>query len=1392
MPKIKVLSLLIILTFVFSGLNRAGDLVTEVETFRTSGQQENVLYIPYTYQGKKGEHWSVVSREQQNRYPKIDGVLDEEIWQRAAVLDTWKEFPMSSTAESKTKMRIIADNGNIYIGAEVKVPGFKEEMLKKANGKDQYGGPLIDIFFDPGRKGEEKFQIASNPIGLRYDAHNSDAKWDGTGFRKGRVTKTWRSAGTLTETGFIVELAIRIDTLKRPAIYPGHIYKANFCWVDGAERMFSWTGKWGSPKTDYGKIIFGSKEDVKEKAKVGIGLVLDREIYDLRDSSAIGIVDIDAESVPKESMSIKLSIKQQEKVIVSQIIKSPQSGFLGLTIDMKDIPAGDYTALIQLFTDDKLRAESSDNFTRKKRILIPEGKKEGRISIKVPASEKGSGIAWPISTGVPFAQGVLNTKDNVRLVDSEGKEVPCQTGIRCRWNKGGSIRWLGFDFVPVVSGIEQQYFIEYGPSVKRKKMSGITCRETSETISIDTGKMKFNISRRNFKLLENLYLDSNGDKKYSAEELVISESAAGGLFLIDHEGSRYESVNDRKVKVVIEEKGDRKVTVKAEGWYVKTGSKGEKLSCELPTDKLCKFAVRLTAYAGQALIKAETTTVITYDTSKVRIKGLGINLKAEGVSQLTFGIKDSGALVWDKNRLAGNPYLLQNRWDKNVDEKGNVNNRASGWLELEGKNAVIQVCVKNLWQRFPKEIEWHNNSLNIHIWPAHGFDTFPMDDQVKMKNIYKLWYTHQGKELDFRFPAKYTTALDDELKRKPGSFRPYYKSMEWSNGQGVAIHNEFVLSFKGKEQQAPETEIINSLLENTFHAVPDPEYICATGALGPLLHADKEFADMEKRYSKGFDHMVTRPEINNEYGQFIFRGTHTYWYYRGKESHAGIHRVWQNGHYFIQQLPLVQYMRTGDPKWLKWGRDHIDTVRDIAVVHYESDERRFRFHSKGAMYHCKGFAPWAGDSGITLHMAVYTFLAYDYYINGNKRSLDVLHEWIEGLKKLNPGGHSTREGMVPLGEMVEAYRITWDPELLDYMDKFSKAIFYVKDPHAAAKGNPMWDFNPFLLIRYHELTGDRKALAVYREVLAGKGLGVYHGGGMQYDPYLAMLDNDKGRLNRYLKNYHAESIRYIDNPGTYCDGLSYPVWINYVYKAHKYPYLLKAMKHFGIKPEMPKEIIPSPLPYEGNVSLVAVRERQDKDITVNFKFKSFPEGIVTAVIYDTAWKKLQDMTFKPTEEKPESSLIIKADGKADTYFVEIKQEGGFVAPEWPLTDLEQEVFVSKTGNFRLDPPDTGVRYYCTGNKELPAEIGMLSNSKRTAVVQIADSNEKIIGKSTYGAIHAVRQPVKIPKNANYPLSFFATAEKSIDLYFRHVKPIFVSHRKEGLFMPKINKMAGGK
>jgi hypothetical protein len=909
--------------------------------------------------------------------PTLDGKLDEAAWEQAGRITTWTDRATAQEVPITATVRLLATPSTLYVAFEATPERFEGARFKEPKrGYDEYASTnSFELFIDPSGKGKRKCQFISNPVGLRYDGWDDDRKWNGA----------WKSAGTISKTGWCVEMAIPAADLDLDRIKPKSLWRGNFGYNNMTGENISWTGAWGAPGTDFAPIFFGTEAQYRKTLAPSIGLWLDRSVYDLRDATGVALLRVTPTGVDAAKTQVRLRLDSQTgaRVAPDRMVDADTYPTVDLTLDMKSLAPGAYRLTADLLQAGEVLETTASEFYRADRPMVPKGEASGRIPIRLPAQPALVGMPCPVNTGVPFAQGVLTSQQQVRLLTEAGVEIPFQTDVRSTWNRGGSIQWLGLDFVAVAAADVQTVFLEYGPAVKRPAQPELVCEQTDARITVTTGPLRFSVDRQRFNLLEQVHLDTNGDNAFSADEQVLAAGASDGLFLVDQAGTRYQSVDDQQAEVVIEERGPVRVTIRATGWYVREGSDGARTSVELPTDRLCKFTVRLTAWRGLPTVHATVTTVMTFDSNKVQLRNLGLSLRPRAANGMRLGL-DGGELAWDKTALARNPHLLQRSSSSAVDDAGAAHARGQGWTAVSGRAGDVRVALRNFWRLFPKEIEWRDGALNLHVWPAHGREVVPLEQALTLQTIYKLPYVHQGELLNFRFPKTYEAALDAELEKHPGAFGAYYLAAKHANAQGLGIHNEWLFDFRASGDAAVTGEQLQRLLDDKPHALADPVYLCATGVFGPLLDGlQPAFAEVEKSALSGFKTLTERKLPNDEYGMFIHGGTHTYWRYHLKPPHAGIHRVWMNGHYQIGRMPFVQYARTGNPEYMAWGRDHADYLREIAMVHYTSDERHFQYHSVGAMYHCKGFVPWGGDSAIAAHPAFIDFLIYDYYLFGN-------------------------------------------------------------------------------------------------------------------------------------------------------------------------------------------------------------------------------------------------------------------------------------------------------------------------------------------------------------------------------------------------------------------------
>jgi len=148
-----------------------------------------------------------------NEAPKLDGRLDDPVWQKAAFQgDFLQREPLEGVPTTEpTEIAILYDDENVYIGAKLfdsepdKIVGT--DMRRDGSfGNDDFFEMLLDTFHDK----RNAYNLITNPVGLRFDAILNDegkvlnSEWDGI----------WQSKTSIDEKGWYAEIAIPWYTLR--------------------------------------------------------------------------------------------------------------------------------------------------------------------------------------------------------------------------------------------------------------------------------------------------------------------------------------------------------------------------------------------------------------------------------------------------------------------------------------------------------------------------------------------------------------------------------------------------------------------------------------------------------------------------------------------------------------------------------------------------------------------------------------------------------------------------------------------------------------------------------------------------------------------------------------------------------------------------------------------------------------------------------------------------------------------------------------------------------------------------------------------------------------------------------------------------------------------------
>jgi len=142
---------------------------------------------------------------------KMDGLLDEPMWQEASVAANFSESNPSERAVPEIGIRALMayDESHLYIAYIIE--DDPEDIRARLSDRDQiwqddYAGILLDTNGD----GQVVYFISANPLGIQGDTRsngdNEDESFD----------LIYDSAGTITPTGYQIEMAIPFRSLRFP------------------------------------------------------------------------------------------------------------------------------------------------------------------------------------------------------------------------------------------------------------------------------------------------------------------------------------------------------------------------------------------------------------------------------------------------------------------------------------------------------------------------------------------------------------------------------------------------------------------------------------------------------------------------------------------------------------------------------------------------------------------------------------------------------------------------------------------------------------------------------------------------------------------------------------------------------------------------------------------------------------------------------------------------------------------------------------------------------------------------------------------------------------------------------------------------------------------------
>ncbi len=695
---------------------------------------------------------------------------------------------------------------------------------------------------------------------------------------------------------------------------------------------------------------------------------------------------------------------------------------------------------------------------------------------KIPVTVNDPTLGAPITMGIPFKQGQLNSPDNVRLLDHSGKEVPCQVTLVNTWEPADfSVKWIWIFFFSNDVG---NYTLEYGGQVNRMPISGDKVRikngqRKGQASFINTGPLLIKIGKKGGGFIEHVLLDESKNG-FDQTDSIVDNSTARGSFLDILDDLGIDSSRAIIHRTVREKgSGELHAIVRLEGEY----------HYNRKDNRSSPFIIRIHTYAGKSYIKVYHTMTytgvpdkhirkegqhaniairddkailndsVTVDSAWMepndRIAALGLDMNFKLGSNLKYmagyygdsWYESSPELVHEASLdSSDNTSVFQNgpKPDRippvpNSDDVNRINGfeatisqsdkaairaeKASGWTDITGDKYGVTVGIKNFLEEYPKEIDWNSekNQLTSFLWsPKAG-------------------------------PLSLARA---SLERDEGMISNF--------AEGITKTSELIYFFHGPSTSKNEIKsTVNYVLKPSIAHVSSETYANSEvyGCFAPKTSSHEEY---ERALEYKFDWQLFSQAWEPWYGMLDY-GDQKQYYFRGDWI------KWQNNEPSIDFMYWLQFMRTGESKYYKAGEAMSRHTMDVDNVHWpavptyfgDTNEALDYFKSKNPYLEP---TPYLGigrrhaqqhwTALLSAHVWLKGWVA-SYYLTGYHRGLDIARLTADSYLRRMWGDHGLtgRRLYLSIWNLSEAWDATKDSRYYDELkDRVALALAYQNGP----------------------------------------------------------------------------------------------------------------------------------------------------------------------------------------------------------------------------------------------------------------------------------------------------------------------------------------------------------
>jgi PKD repeat protein len=345
--------------------------------------------------------------------------------------------------------------------------------------------------------------------------------------------------------------------------------------------------------------------------------------------------------------------------------------------------------------------------------------------LSVPFAIKESvGLAatnLPATVVVPLPYGQFTNLAALAVRTPAGAIVPAQFSVLNRWvGRDNSVRHVVAQFQASVgaysgpgTGTNLYYLKDDGPSAFSTPLAVST---NATHVTVVTGPLKFTVDKRNFNLLDEVWLDADANGVFAAAERMLANATNQGAILVDRFGAVQRDAWRTNVVVEVEESGPLRAVIRA----------SSPTRFATTNDHVHGFAVRIYAYANQPYVKIDyqlqngaiNTDIawpLYFDSLNLEFALAVSNLPAVAVGLGTNGVWQAPAT--NAARLAQTFHSTGHVYGASASPAQTFG-ASDGWLSIHKDSKGVAVFVRNFWQTWPNGISYTNDgTLRVELFP---------------------------------------------------------------------------------------------------------------------------------------------------------------------------------------------------------------------------------------------------------------------------------------------------------------------------------------------------------------------------------------------------------------------------------------------------------------------------------------------------------------------------------------------------------------------------------------------------------------------------------------------------------------------------------------------------